>query len=267
MKQKKNVVNLEDLLKLDKEKITRKDIHSVKYKQSMEQAKASENDGKLIEDLKLKSGNYSMKTRIMKNPWLNSRPASKAAQWLFQDVFKNPDVYKYTKRLIYQGGFFAFEYKNPKFKGTSVLPWFDKYPLVISLGPVITNNGPRNIGFNLHLLPPKIRIVVVAAIFEMYKKLYRYQIFFKHENPVQINYKQIINALDRYGVRFCVRMYIPNRMNQIVRFPIKTWYKAVFIPSRGYDSIRADKLIKEWKKYCKNHGYSTRENINWKSVI
>lgn len=147
------------------------------------------------------------------------------------------------------------------------MPWFDKYPLVISLGPVVTNQGIRNLGFNLHLLPPKIRVIVLCAIFELYKKLYRYQVFFKQEKPIKIDYRQIVNALESYGVKFCIRMYIPSRMNQIVKFPIKDWHKGIFIPSRGYDSIRAAQLIKEWKEFCRDNGFSTNPNMDWKSNI
>lgn len=271
MKQrKKRIITLDEYL--DKE-IDKKEILKNKYKKSLAEARATDNDADNIDKLKLKTGYYSMKTRVIKNPWVNQRPASKATHWLFTEVFKNPTEYRYAKNLMYQGGFFTFEYKNPKYMGTSVLPWFDKYPLVISLGPVVTKQGIRNIGFNMHLLPPKIRIIVMCAIFEMYKKLYRYQVFYGSKNPnmgnkpVMIHYKQIIKALDRYGVRFCVRMYIPGRMKQIVRFPIKTWHKAIFIPSRSYDGIKAHKLIDEWKKFLKRNNYATRAEMDWKSVI
>lgn len=261
MKQKK-VVNIDDLLEINK-----KDIIKNKYKTSLSESIASDNDTNLINSLNLRTGNYSLKTKIIKNPWVNDRPASKAVKWLFNEVFKQPQEYRYTRRVLYQGGLFTFEYKNPKYKGTNILPWFDKYPLFLSLGPIVTNNGIRNIGFNLHLLPPKIRIVVICAIFKMYAKLYRYQVFFKQDKPVQIHYKQIINILEKYGVKFCVRMYIPSRMNQIVKFPIKTWYKAIFLPSRGYDSIKAEKLIREWKKFCRKNKFAGKENINWKSLL
>ena len=56
-------------------------------------------------------------------------------------------------------------------------------------------------------------------------------------------------------------------MNQIVYFPLKVWHKAIFIPSRGYDSIRAAKLIQAWKQYCKNNGHRSSENVNWKALI
>jgi hypothetical protein len=163
--------------------------------------------------------------------------------------------------------FFLFEYKNPKYKDTKRLPWFDKYPLVLSLGPVVTNLGIRNIGFNLHLLPPKIRVIMLSVVFNLYKKMYRYQIFFRQEKPVQIHYKQIVKHLERYNANFGIRLYIPNRMNKIVFFPVRYWHNAVFIPSQGYDGIRASQLIREWKKSCKAKSLNSNENINWKSII
>ena len=269
MKPTKRIESLDEFLDKnpDISSKTRKEILNQKYKQSLSEAKGSDNDSKNIEKLNIKTGYYSLKTKISKNPWIDKKPATKAIAWLFQTVFKNPAEFRYNKKLMYMGGLFQFEYKNPKYKGTNVLPWFDKYPLVLSLGPVVTNLGIRNIGFNLHLLPPKIRVVVLCSIFELYKRLYRYQIFLKVEKPIMIHYSEIIKKLDKYGIKFCVRMYIPERMNQIVRFPMKEWHKAIFIPSRGYDSIKANALIKEWKKFCRNKHFPGVENVNWKSLI
>ena len=260
---KKKVVQIEDLLK----EMSSKDIYKAKYSRILTDARGSQTEKETIEKLNIKSGYYSMRTRVLKNPWVNDRPASKAASWLFKTVFKNPANYRYNKLLMYQGGMFIFEYKNPKYKDTSVLPWFDKYPLVISLGPIVTKLGIRNIGFNLHLLPPKIRIIVMCSIFELFKKLYRYQIFFKTNKPVQIDYRLIVQTLERFGVKFCVRMYIPQRMKQIVCFPYNEWHKSVFIPSRGYDAIRANQLVKEWQLFCRKNGNTINPNINWKAII
>lgn len=266
MKQrKKRTITLEEFL--DNQGKTAKELYAEKYKHSLSQARGYDNDEELIEKLNIRTGNYSLRTRIAKNPWLGRGVASKATKWLFKEVFTNPREYRYDKQLLYQSGLFSFEYKNPKYKGTSVLPWFDMYPLVVSLGPVTTNYGVRNIGFNLHLLPPRIRVVVLCGIFEMYKKLYRYQIFYKQEKPIQIKYQAIVKAFDKYGVRFAIRMYIPARMNKIVRFPLKTWYKAIFVPSRGYDSIRAEKLIKEWRAFNRKNGYSISPRLDWKKHI
>lgn len=261
---KKKILSLDEYLASDK-----KHQSALKYKQILKDAEGdSENEEKLISDLKLNVGKYSLRTRIKTSSWLKSgRPATKAQKWLFQEVMRNPAEYRYGKLLMYQGGLFMFQYKNPKYKGTAKLPWFDKYPLVLSLGPVVTKQGIRNLGFNLHLLPPKIRIVVLCQVFEMYKKLYRYQIFFMKNRPVQIRYQHIVKALRKYGVTFSVRMYIPRRQREIVCFPYKVWYKAVFIPSSGYDSIKAAKLIQEWTKFIRREGSGIRANADWKHLI
>jgi len=260
MKQrKKPVVDLDDLLK--------KQAFQDKYKTSLAEARADNKDAELADKLHVKTGYYSLRAKIMNHPWLDKRPASQALSWLFKTVFKDAQTFKHTKRLLAIGSLYAFEYKNPKYKNTKRLLWYDRYPLVLSLGPVVTNLGVRNIGFNLHLLPPKIRVIMLSVVFDLYKKMYRYQIFFKQDKPVQIHYKQIVKHLERYGCLFGVRMYIPNRMNKIVYFPVKYWHNAVFIPSQGYDGIKAAKLIKEWKEYSRKHKFTGNENINWKSVI
>lgn len=250
------------------DKKTLKEYYDIKYSTSIGQAKATDADEKLIEQYELKTGKYSLKGVIKRSPWLKAgRPASKATSWLYQTVFKNPGKYRHNKQLLLQGNLFTFEYKNPKFKGTEMLPWFDKFPLVLSLGPVTTKEGVRNIGFNLHLLPSKIRVIVLCQVFEFYKKLYRYQIFYKKTNPVNIKYQYIIKKLRQYSVGFCVRMYIPSRMRIIVRFPYNEWSKAIFLPSRGYDGIRAAKLIKEWRTYNRKNGFTTNPNLSWQGRI
>lgn len=262
---KKKIITFDELL--EQTGPSQKSVYQEKYKKSIESARGKKTEAETIEKLNIRTGYYSLRTRILKNSWVGNRPASKATSWLFKTVFKDPKTYKYNRNLLYQSGLFIFEYKNPKFKGTSVLPWFDEHPLIISLGPVVTNQGVRNLGFNLHLLPPRIRLIVICAIFEMYKKLYRYQVFYKQDKPVQIHYKQIVKALERFGVKFCIRMYIPARMNKVVRFPIKEWHKAIFIPSRRYNSIKAAQLIKEWRAFNHKHGFRTNANSDWKSII
>ncbi len=261
-RKKKPIQNLEEFLNSSK-----KDLHKEKYKNSLNEA-IGEDKTKEIEDFKLNVGKFSLKTRIKNNPWvLSGVPASKSVKWLFAEVFKNPNIYRHNKLLLMQGNLYMFEYTNPKYKGTKRLPWFDKYPLVLSLGPVVTKEGIRNLGFNLHLLPPKVRIVVLCTIFEMYKKLYRYQIFYNKQAPVQIKYQFLVKPLLKYGADFCIRMYIPQRQKQIVQFPYVDWHKAVFVPSRSYDGIKAAQLIQAWRKHIRKRGSSVTQNINWKAVI
>jgi hypothetical protein len=243
------------------------DYYKEKYSKSLSEAKATGNDENTIDALNLNLGKYTLKSHISRSPWLKSgRPATKAIKWLYQEVFKNPDVYRHNRMLLNQGNLYMFEYKNPKYKDT--LDFYDKFPLVLALGPVSTKLGIRNIGFNLHLLPIKIRVIVLCLVFDFFKRLYRYQIFHNRENrPVNINYGIITKKLERYGVKFCVRMYIPNRQRQIVKFGYKDWAKAIFIPSRGYSKITAPKLLKAWKDFNRKQGFKTNPNMSWQTIF
>lgn len=270
---KKRVITIEELLKkllsqTTEGKLSSKPNYATKYNKSITSSKS---DQKLIDEIRkktIKTGKFSLRTKILKNEWLGRRPSSKAVSWMFKEVFKDPKTYKYSKRLLYQGGLFMFEYMNPKYKDTSVLPYFDKYPLVLAMDGIVTSNGLRNRGFNLHLLPPRIRIITLCFIFEIYKNVYRYSVLNnKTDLPVPVRYHEVMQVLEPYGVGFSVRMYIPNRQRQIVRFPLREWHKAIFIPSRGYYDIRAKKLIKEWRSYCQSHGLSISDKIDWRGVI
>ena len=266
MRQKKKPVTLEEAVKSLQDKKT---LLAERYKTSLGKAYGdNESEQDNVTRFNVKVGKYSLRTRIRNNPWLKSgRPANKALSWLYQYVLKNPGQYRYKQNLMFSGGLFTFEYLNPKYKNTPQLEWFDKYPLVLSLGPVVTKQGIRNLGFNLHLLPPKVRIIVLCQVFELYKNLYRYQIFFKHDKPVQIKYQIILKTMKRYGADFAVRMYIPSRQKAIVVFSYTDWYKAIFIPSRGYDSIKAYKLIQLWTKHIRKLKFSTSPNVDWNTKI
>lgn len=269
---KKRTLTIDELLRILLSETTETNIntafYATKYNKSLS---ASKPDEKLIDEIRKKTlrvGKFSLKTRILKNEWVGHRPSSKAISWLYNEVFKNPKIFRYNKKLLFQGGLFMFEYMNPKYKDTSILPYFDKYPLVLAIDGVATSNGLRNRGFNLHLLPPRIRIITLCFIFEIYKNIYRYSVFNKYDNiPIPVKYKEVMKVLEPYGVGFAIRMYIPSRQRQIVRFPIREWYRAIFIPSRGYYDIRAKKLIREWKNYCTTNNISISEKIDWKSVI
>lgn len=266
---KSKKITLKDVLAddIDKLLVSNKDKLSAKYSRSLKDASGDKD----LESLYARSGKgskFSLRTRILKSKWVGNKPASKAISWIFKEVFKDPKTYRYARKLMAEGHLFTFKYFNPKYKGTSILPWFDKFPLVLSLGPRITNLGIRNLGFNLHLLPPKIRIIVICYIFELYKVAYRHNIITEKENnPIKLNYHQIQKEMSNLGIEFCVRMYIPSRQVEIVRFPIKDWEKAIFMPSRGYDGIRAAKLIKEWQYFCKSKGISISPSLNWKTRI
>lgn len=269
---KKKPTTLAEYLKIKQnQQSARKDYVNERYKKSLRAAmglnvKTGQSEIDFIEQNKINIGKYSLSTRIRKHPWLvKGRPASSAIKWLYKEVFTNPREFQYRRNLLEVGQIFTFQYFNPKFKDS--LEFFDKYPLVLSLGGIATKNGPRNIGFNLHMLPPKIRIIVICKVFEIYKRFYRYNIFFNRNKPVPITYKAIVKSTVMYGSTFAIRMYIPQRQRVVVKFPLRNWKDCIFLPSRGYSGIKAAGLIKKWRAHVRKLGYSTRENIDWTTKI
>jgi hypothetical protein len=249
--------------------VSGKDYYEIKYGDAIRRSKGNEYEAKLFQSMNIRSGNYSLRAQIKNHKWVKAgRPSTHATIWLYKTVFKQAKVYMYNRAYFEAGHLYIFNYFNPKYKNNlSVLPWFDRYPLVLGLACKITNKGIRNIGFNLHLLPPPIRIIVLCSVFEMYKRLYRYHIYQNLNQAIPIQYWRIAKELEKYGVLFSMRMYIPARQQQKVKFPLKEWRNAIFIPSRGYERIRAKKLIQEWHEYCKNNGISISPNIDWKTII
>jgi hypothetical protein len=246
-----------------------KDFYELKYSNAVNKSKGDAMEADLYAAMNIRTGNYSLRSQIKNHKWVKAgRPSSHAIAWLYKTVFKNPKIYLFSKSLFDAGHLYMFEYFNPKYRDNlNVLPWFDQFPLVLGLGAKVTNLGVRNIGFNLHLLPPPIRIIVLCSVFEMYKRIYRYHIYYDMKKAIPINYFPIVQSLRKYGILFCVRMYIPARQRHKVKFPIKDWKSAIFIPSRGYTRIRANALIKEWKHYCSSNGINISASIDWKTVI
>lgn len=206
----------------------------------------------------------TLKARIKRSAWFKGgKPSIEANTWLIRNVLKDAKTYSYGKKLLQQGQFFTFEYLNPKYKDKPSLPWFDKYPLVISLGAIPTKLGVRNLGFNLHLVPPKVRLVMICLIYDIYQTHYKRQESAGVMKPVPLEYSKVIKKLKPYGGMFCVRMYIPERQKVIIRFPYADWEKAIFLPSRGYYGIKALKLQKEWLNHIKKLGHGTKMNVNF----
>lgn len=184
-------------------------------------------------------------------------PAKAAVEWYQKEYVQNPE--RYVKRRIMQPGTLCmFDYDDPKYK--EELAFYDTQPLVLCLQPFITKDEKiRILGLNLHLLPPKIRQLVLYQAFLLYKSEYTAQLFTdKKALQVNVNWRQIKRQLEKYGAGFCIRMYIPSRQKNVVEFRQEDWSKAIYIPSKGYKKTTIQKLEKLWREFVKNQGRKIR---------
>lgn len=210
---------------------------------------------------------YDLWKEIENSPFLKGgNPQAKALAWYRKDVMNN-EVYFSKANLLQQGFLYTFNYDTPKYE--SVLDYFDTQPLVISFGPIDTSLGKRDIGINLHLLPPRIRRIVMYKIFEMYRNMYKEQLFSKDPKTVMVTWKAIATPLLKYGIAFAIRMYIPELRKNAIRFRYEDWAKAIYLPSKRLAKTTQEELERLWAKFVKEQQTKKTSaknlNENWKN--
>jgi hypothetical protein len=139
-----------------------------------------------------------------------------AYQW-FIDTLKdarNKRVSETNDNVLKPGKIYVFRYE-PKFK--NVLDYYDMNPVIIALGQMMTENGKLEVGLNISWYPPKARKYIVGQIREMYKSLYESAIkrsaYNGQEQPsVPIDLYALKVALDKVGLSWAIRTYIPDRI-------------------------------------------------------
>lgn len=178
---------------------------------------------------------------------------------LYKSNVKNRD--KYSRKLleseldsknttsILPGQMIMFEYFEPATK--EELEYYDAMPVTIFFNKIKTDDGPRVLGFNIHYYPPRIRYQVLDRIFEIFKPFY----LKAWNNPLTkelsyIEYKMLMEQLEKAKLNFGVRMYIPKLMNKITPIPSKYWSKAVFTEGRFKKRTR-EAILNYWKNYKK----------------
>lgn len=180
----------------------------------------------------------------------SSNPGKNAVSWYRKNYMKNPDAF-YQRKMMKMGHLYIFDYDDPIHKKT--LEYFDTQPLVLCIGHIVTKDDKvRNLGINLHLLPPKVRRLVLFQIYYMYKSAFSKNLNASKQGKVKVRWQSIVKPLEKFGIGFCIRMYAPNRQTNVINFKQEDWDKAIWIPSKGYSKITANGLEKEWKDYVKN---------------
>lgn len=195
------------------------------------------------------------KAQIVYNFWKNmhdnevaksANPASTAVHW-YKSYSKDTDV-QLKREFMKQAHLYIFDYPDPKYK--DILKFFDTQPLVLCLGQTTSvEYSKNNIGINLHLLPPKVRRLVLFEVWRLYSTAFKKNLYTENTKEIQIPWEMLKKHLEKYGIGFAVRTYIPPRQKNVIEFRYEDWSKAIWIPSAGYSKITAPELEKEWRAF------------------
>ena len=210
---------------------------------------------------------YDLYKEINNHEWVKKgNPAAKALEWYRKDIMTDTSLHN-KGQLLRQGFLYTFNYDTPKYE--SVLDFFDTQPLVISFGPVETSLGKRDIGINLHLYPPRIRRIIMYKVFEIYRNLYKDQLFAKNPKEIPVKWIDLKKPLERYGIVFGIRMYIPSLRTNTIQFLYEHWPSAIYLPSKRIAKKTQAELEALWAEFVKNqkktNGPGKGLNESWKN--
>ena len=139
-----------------------------------------------------------------------------AYKWLVDKMKDNKqtEVQENNDPYLQPGKIYVFKY-DPMYKER--YDYYDKYPIVFALGKVKGVEGFNNVGINISWYPPKARKYIIGKIREMYKPLYEAAMKTspfdgQEQSFVPIDLYELKVALDRVGLSWAIRTYIPDRI-------------------------------------------------------
>lgn len=169
---------------------------------------------------------------------LGETRARKEADWHFKERYVNkkkefnslveisegPNVHNALINGLIPGKIYTYDY-NPKWR--DVLEYFDRRPMILSLGHFKAGNTVLEMGLNLHFLPPKVVMKVMELTWKVYDlKLRRNIEYLMKEDwnqvplPLYRNARKIYEIIGHTNYKFAIRHYLRNRMKdlQIVEY-------------------------------------------------
>lgn len=153
--------------------------------------------------------------------------------------------------LQLQGQLYMFDYDDPLGAEQGTLDAWDTSPLVLNFGLVLANTG--NIveyGINLHWLPKEVRKEFMSDIFNLFKEKYDGEMY--SNKPRAINafgWEQLQEYIEKYGIDFATKAYIPQRRTHTIMFEYQDWAKATLIPSKGFAGISEKQVELNYQRH------------------
>ena len=125
-------------------------------------------------------------------------------------------------------------------KGKDTLPYYDKFPLVLVVGP-----APDGFyGLNLHYLQPLLRV-------RLFDKLMEYANNDKYDEStkLRINY-QILNSVRTLKeFKPCFKHYLTKHVeSRLMMIPSENWEIAVFLPTEKFKKATAKQVWSDSKR-------------------
>lgn len=187
---------------------------------------------------------FNMQLAIDNHP-LSHKPTNMRSKLAYKEIMTEVQQ---SPRYMLPGMFAMFGYRTPKYK--EQLQYYDATPAVIFFGITRTKESTiREVGFNLHYFPPFARAKIINLVYDVFKAYYN-----KYFNEVPsrpnrfIDYNTLKKMLNRYGIGFGLRMYIPVLRGKTYILPTR------MIPTLAYteghfNDATLGQIQRYWRKF------------------
>jgi hypothetical protein len=151
------------------------------------------------------------------------------------DLMKEEPVLLRNQTAV--GSMYMFFY-DPKHKET--LPYYDRFPLVIVLGPA--EGG--FLGLNLHYLPPTLRAKFLDALLEITNNK-----TYTDNTKFNITYSTLQRAARFKYFKPCVKHYLTDHVrSRFAKVQSPEWEIAVFLPTADFAKANKNKVYSDSRK-------------------
>ena len=178
--------------------------------------------------------------------------ARRAAEDWFQSSSKNIREGAVMKRSgrFRTGMIHVFRYDSPKHEAT--LEWWDRNPVVLALDPVEGND----FGINLNLLPVAFKEDMLDMIYERLSgqidsKTKGKGSMASAQGQLPLTYNGAKSFLDRFGLGFAVRQYIPSRKSNQKIVNYENWARIALCDFIELNGASIGKIRYQFRNHLK----------------
>jgi hypothetical protein len=127
---------------------------------------------------------------------------------------------------------------DPKHKET--LPYYDRFPLIIMVGP-----APRGfMGLNLHYLPLATRAKFLDALLDTINNE-RYD----ESTRFRLSYEMLKRASKLKAFRPCLKRYLSSHVrSRLAMVPAPEWEIATFLPTADFEKASSSEVYRDSKR-------------------
>lgn len=155
-----------------------------------------------------------------------------------EDLMKEEPLKTGARQIV--GSMQMFFY-DPKTKDT--LPYYDKFPLAIIVGPA--KGGFY--GLNIHYLPPVLRAKFLDALMDIADKK------ITDNSKFDLTYKTLKNASKMKYFEPCFKHYLTAHVkSKFAKVPAPEWEIATFLPTASWSKASSQKVFSDSRKMIGN---------------